>query len=136
MRFFQTTKINVSSFPDDSQEAMSVLAEIYNPLIDSLDTILNGNIDFDNLNQVRFQIDVVVDTSGIPLSGNKVNLGSTKAQPSGMQVIRAQNLTNTSTYPTAQPFVSYTPVGNGLVNLNNITGLQANNKYRLTIIAY
>lgn len=136
MRFFQTTKLDVSNFPEDSQDAMTVLAEIYNPLIDSLDTILNGNIDFENLKQTKFQIDVVVDSSGSPLIGNKVNLGNAKSQPSGFQVIRAQNLTNTTTYPTTQPYISYTPVGNGIITFNNISGLQANNKYRLTVIAY
>lgn len=136
MRFFQTTKIDVSNFPDESQDAISVLAEIYNPLIDSLDNILNGNVDFENLNQIKFQIDVVVDSLGNPSIGNKVNLGTRKAQPSGMQVIRAQNLTSSTTYPISQPFISYTPVGNGLITLNNITGLQANNKYRLVVVAY
>jgi len=136
MRFFQTTKIDPSNFPDDAQETASTLASIYNPMIDALDQILNGKVDFENLNQILFQIDVVVDAAGKPSIGNKINLGSDKAQPSGMQVIRAQNITNAATYPTSQPFISYTPAGSGLVNFNNISGLQANNKYRLTVIAY
>lgn len=136
MRFYQTTKLDVSNFPEDAQETISVLASIYNPMIDALDQILNGNVDFENLNQVLFQIDVTVDSTGKPVTGTKVNLGSAKSQPSGMQVVRAQNLTSATTYPSAQPFISYTPAGNGLVNFNNISGLQANNKYRLTVVAY
>lgn len=136
MRFYQTTKIDPSNFPEDSQEVANSLASIYNPMIDALDQILNGQVDFENLNQALFQIDVIVDSTGKPSIGNKVNLGTAKSQPSGMTVIRAQNLTNASVYATSQPFISYTPVGNGIINFNNISGLQANNKYRLTVIAY
>lgn len=136
MKFYQTNKIDVSNFPEDAQDTVSTLASIYNPMIDALDQILNGNIDFENLNQVVFQIDVIVDATGKPSIGNKVNLGTNKSQPVGMDVIRAQNLTSSTVYPLSHPFISYTPVGNGLINFNNISGLQANNKYRLTVVAY
>ena len=96
--------------------------------------IINGNVDFDNLSQKLVQFDITVDSSGKPLKGADVNVG--KNNPQGMQVIRAQNITNTSTYPTAAPFINFVPKGNNIVTVSSINGLQANNIYRLTVIVY
>jgi len=135
MRMYSKLKISAEDYPDEFQEAIGILADTYNPFVDELETILNGNIDFENLNQITFQIEITVDSTGKPISGGKATL-SGKNQPLGLQVIKAQNLTSSNTYPTSQPFISYTPSGTGIIQFNNISGLQANNKYRLTIIAY
>lgn len=130
MKFFQTSKINTSDYPEEQQETISRFSELYNPLIDSLDQILNGGIDFDNLDQRMFQIQVVVDADGVPIRGNQVRL-TAKPQPIGMTVVRTQGA-----IPTTQPHIIYEPAGNGLINFTNIRGLEPNVTYNLTVIAF
>lgn len=50
----------------------------------------------------------------------------------GINVINAINTTNTGSYPITSPFVSWT-LNNNIITLNNITGLQDNTKYTLTL---
>jgi hypothetical protein len=49
-----------------------------------------------------------------------------------MSVVSASNQTNPGIYPTAAPFVSFTYSGD-IVTILNITGLQANSQYSLTL---
>jgi hypothetical protein len=60
---------------------------------------------------------------------------SANGQVTGLTVIMANNITNSTTYPTGMPFISYTVSGKTVI-FNNITGLQANNKYTLRVIAF
>lgn len=135
MRMYNKLKINAEDYSEDNQEDIAKLADIYNPFVDELENIINGNIDFENLNQKVFTIDVTVDSSGIPLQGGKFNL-SNNNQPKGFLVINAKNLTSNSVFPDSCPFIIFTPTGTGIIQINKITGLPANNKYRLTVISY
>jgi hypothetical protein len=135
MRLYNTTKINASDYPEEDQQTMDQFGEIYNLFVDEVENILNKNIDFENLNQELITIDIQVDSSGKPLSGGRVNVPS-KPQPQGFQVIRAVNLSNQSKYVKSQPFISYAPLGTGLTNILNVSGLEANDKYRIWAIVY
>lgn len=135
MRLYNNTKINASDYPEETQQTMDQFGELYNLFVDEVENILNKNIDFENLNQEMLTIDVQVNDKGIPTLGGRINL-PTKPQPKGMQVIRAINLTNTSKYVNSHPFISYVPQGTGIISLLNITGLDAGDKYRITIIIY
>lgn len=135
MRLYNTTKIVASDYPEETQETMDQFGEIYNLFVDEVETILNKNIDFENLNQELITIDIQVDESGKPISGGRVNVAN-KPQPQGFQVIRAVNLTNQAKYAKSQPFISYAPLGTGITTILNVTGLEANDKYRLWAIVY
>lgn len=134
MRLYSKLKINTEDYSEDNQEDIAKLADIYNPFVDELENIINGNIDFENLSQKMFTIDVTVDANGVPLQGSKFNLSNT--QPNGFLVINTKNLTSSSVFPTSCPFIVFTPTGTGIIQINKITGLPANNKYRLTVISY
>jgi hypothetical protein len=104
---------------------------IFNNFAEELYDAFQGNINFDNLNQAIAQITTKV-VSGVPsvdLKFKSLINGSIQ----GIACIKAENLTNTSTYPTSQPFLSYTE-DSGIVTVQNISGLQDNNNYRLTLI--
>jgi hypothetical protein len=91
-------------------------------------------IDFENRVEVLKTVEFTVDANGKPILNNKIATG--KSNVRGFSVISAFNLTNPNTYPIQQPFISYTILSSGFVQVNNIRGLQANNKYRLTLIVY
>ncbi len=121
-------------FDEKDKSLIDKLAFIINPVLTQLESLLNKNIDFDNLRQEMRDIVVEVNGSGAPkiLTQFKSNL-STKIK--GMQVIKAENLTDSTVSPTSQPFIMATE-NNKIVTINKITGLQADNKYKLTVITY
>jgi chloramphenicol O-acetyltransferase len=79
-------------------------------------------------------LNVRVDSSGTPTSSLSFKI-DTVGQIKGIEVIRAENQTNSNVYVTSHPFISYTQ-DNTTITVNNITGLPANNTFNLTVIAW
>lgn len=125
-------RIIKEEFKKEDRDTIDKLAFILNSFMRQVVDTINGKIDFNNLNQEVKSFSVTVDSNGTPISDLviKYNLLN-KIQ--GIKCINATNLTSSSTYVTGTPFLSYTP-GEGNVTVNNITGLQANNKYYITLI--
>lgn len=87
----------------------------------------------DNLNEQYKTLTVTVDSTGKPLQSltyQSTLTGTTQ----GIIVVKAVNQTNSTTYPTGTPFLSWVD-NSGTVTINNVTNLQANNTYQLTIRA-
>lgn len=122
-------RLNADEFKDDDKETVQRIAELYNYFAEQTTNIINGNIDFDNMNRELRQIDVVVDANGTP---NITTQFSATVGMRGTNVLRVVNLTNTGTYPTGNPLISFTASGSGLYTIDNITGLVAGNEFRLT----
>lgn len=128
-RLNNVQRIIIEDFQQDDRETVSKLANILNYFMTQTTDIINGRLDYDNINKQLVTIDVTVDENGTPIQA--VNFAAESGLKGGV-VIKAQNLTNSVVYPLAQPFISFTPVQSGLYKVNNIKGLQAGNKYRLT----
>ena len=126
-------RIALGDFAGNPEEAMRILSEILNPFMREVTDVINGNLDFENLAQNILQIEVTVDSNGKPVS-NQIQTGI--VNPQGFQVIRAINNTDPSAQMSGQPFITYSPLGNGIVNVSKITNLVANNNYTLTILVY
>jgi len=126
-------RIIVEDLPKESQELGSKLAYVLNPTLEQLEQAFSKNIGIDNLNQQIKVIEVTVSSVGRPTNTTQFK-SELKSQAKGLVCIRAENLTNGNLYPTATPFISFSE-NEGLITLNNITGLQASNKYNLTILA-
>lgn len=126
-------RISTGDFSADNSQDMGQLAEILNPFMRDVTDVINGQIDFENLNQNIIQFEVTVDSNGVP-QNKQVNVGNSTFN--GFSVINARNVTNPSIYPTGQPFISAVPTGSQVVNVNNISNLPANNKFLLTVIVY
>lgn len=125
--------ISYSDYSEEAAEIMEDLADILNPFMREVTDAVNGNLDFENLSQNIIEIQVTVDSNGIP-NLKKINVG--KKSVKGLQVINTRNLTKTTTYPSSTPFISHLSNGDGTVTLNHISGLPSNNKFVLTIIVY
>jgi hypothetical protein len=126
-------RISLGDFAGNPEEAIRILSEILNPFMREVTDEINGGLDFENLAQNILTLDVTVDSSGKPLS-NQINTGI--LNPQGFQVIRVINNTNASLSVDGQPFISFTPLGNGIVNVSKISNLVANNNYSLIVIVY
>lgn len=133
-RLSNVRRIIAEDFPDEYQAIISRLGGVLNYFMEEVVELSNGNVDFQNLDQQLIQFEVQVDSDGKPTLNDKIL--TNKINPNGIQVIKALNLTNNSIYPTGQPFISFTPSGNGFITINNISGLPADNKFFLTIIVY
>lgn len=101
--------------------------------MDQTINVLNGNVDFQNLNQEIVNYTISVDGSGniINPPNIRVNLAS---KPQGIICISAINLSNSTIFPTNQPFVSFTLQNNTTINVLNISGLQNNSQYSLKLL--
>jgi hypothetical protein len=134
MQLSNLTPIKSEDFPEESRETVSKLAFILNRFMDEVVTLSQGNIDFENTTQEFRQFEVTVNENGVPTQ--PLQLRTQKVSPLGFQIIFAQNQVNPLGYPTSAPFISFTPRGNGVVDINNIRGLLANQRYFIRIIVY
>jgi hypothetical protein len=133
MKLNNLKRIVVEEFSQEDQPVVEKLAFSLNPMLDQLTTAFNKNIDFDNLNQEVLEFVVEVDNNGRPKVPTELR-SSLRTRVRGYVVIRAQNENPNGPIPTASPLISYNQNESG-VRVIGVTGLPANNKFRLTVIA-
>jgi len=128
-------RIITEDYEDEYKNLVSKLGSSINTFADEVTSALDNNLSIDdNLNIAKKTLTVTVDASGLPLSSTSVKSGLS-GSCIGIQVIGAINLTNSTTSPTSTPFISYDDNG-GVIKVNKITNLQANDKYQLNLILY
>lgn len=124
-------RLTIESFQDsENKEFVERFAPIYDELLDELTSILNGNIDDENVNGETISVNVIVDNSGIPVQTLKF---TAETGLIGTRVINQKNNTNSTTYPQSGINVSWTASGTGTYTINHITGLTAGDKWSLTL---
>jgi hypothetical protein len=103
------------------QALVTKLAFSLNIFMQQIVSALSNSLDFNNLNMQVNTFTVTVNATGQPITPLRFqNNLSTKLY--GIVCINALNQSGDSTYPVAQPFISWTQSGN-TVTVNNITGL-------------
>lgn len=135
MKIYNPTQITASDYPQDMQQTIEMLGNVLNPFMQQVYELSEGRIDFENtVNNIK-NIEIIVDSNGVPVQGSQFQAG--KSGIRGFQVINAYNITNSAISATAQPFIAkYTNSSGGLIEIQKITGLVADNKFRLTILIY
>lgn len=124
-------KIRTEDYPAEMQETVEKLGSVYNPFVDQVYQALNGRLDYDNLNRQIVTIDLSTNATGKLINPPQIKyLLNTRLK--GTNVLSAQNLINTTIYPVSHPFLSTTINGQFVIILN-ISGLQINSSYRLTV---
>jgi len=135
MKLSNTRQIRAEDYDDEYTDLITQLGSILNSFMQEVVELTDGRIDFENLNQNIKTFDITVDSSGVPIQTPfKVGLGKTGVR--GVQVINTYNLTNSTGYPTSQPYINFTPIGGDLIRIQSVTGLLPNQKYQLTILIY
>ena len=128
-------RLTTSDFEEKDKQLVEQMSIPLNDAIGSLYFAVGGNLTLkDNMLGTVKDIEVVVNATGTPTTQTSFRLDKTFTVL-GCQVIKADNQTNSSVYPTGQPFISFVQNGNNVI-INNITNLQANNRYIVRIVAY
>lgn len=126
-------KIFKNDYEEDFQDLVEQLAEAVNYNFERLFNVLNNRASFgDNLYGQLKEFTVTVGTDGIPLETTSYQSTLNPARPVGALVLDLINETNPNSYPTSAPFITYSE-SSGTVTINHITGLIANNKYKIKI---
>lgn len=131
-------------FPSFKRLTKSDYDEKYSDLVESLGFSINNGIEpileglnkklsiKDNFLGTTKDVDLVVDSSGNVISGG-ILVNDFRGSTIGVTIIKADNLTNSSIYPTAAPWASWNSTTTG-IQIYNVSGLQAQNRYRLRIL--
>lgn len=129
-------RLNIVDFSEEEQALVEKLANSLNIGIDSVYIALANRLTFsENMSGTQKTFQVSVDSQGIPLTPISFKLNTNSNVPVriiGATVIAARSLVNSSIYPTATPFLSFTQSGNN-VNINHIAGLPINSLFELTV---
>lgn len=124
-------QIRAEDFAEDEQELITKLSRNLTPFMDSVFRVLDGGVDYENLNRQFLDIDVIIDGAGLVTNVPQIK-SKLRGRVRGINVLNAINLINPSVYPTATPFISFTTNAD-IVTILNVTSLQANSQYRLSI---
>lgn len=141
MKLPSQKRINENDFSQEERELVKKLASILNTDIENVYLALSKRISLkDNIDCTVKTIEITVNSSGTPTSGGSFQLdrtGGTQvfSKVIGIDVKKAVNLDNSNSYPTSHPFISYTQ-NEGIINIDNISGLQAGARYQLTLVAW
>lgn len=124
-------RIQVENFDKDDQAVAEKLAYPLNSFMEQTQAVLKGNVDFQNLNRELLTLDVLVGADGKPVVITKVK-SALRTKVAGLNCIRANNSTDSTLFVVGAPFVTFTQT-NDILTILHVTGLQANNKYRLIL---
>lgn len=126
-------RLNEQDFPAESQELVRQLSSTLNYGVEVLYDLLNGKLTFaDNLDSLIKDFNVEVDSNGVPLI--KVTLKKKNTNRiEGLAVIRVDNLTNPSVFPTSGVTLSFTETTDSII-INHITGLPISNIFNIKIV--
>lgn len=114
---------------------METLGFILNRSLEALYQALSNDLTLtDNVKCTVKDVLVSVNSNGIPLVETRMDL-TIQGKIRLVQVGGQKNQTNPTTYPTSGVSITWTQSGKSII-FNHITGLQANDVYRLNVVAY
>lgn len=128
-------RLSKENFSEENRELIETLGFSINDFASEIINALNKNITIDdNLKMEYKDITVIVDGSGFPTKTTQYTIGL-DSRIRGVLVVRAQNLDNIANFVNNAPFISYSQNNNNIITVNHITGLIANEEYRLTLLS-
>lgn len=128
-------RIFKTDYPADQQQLVEKLAGTINNGLEVIYNAMSKNVSLtDNIFCTIKTITTRVDSNGIPTSllSFKVDTAGTIK---GISVIRVNNQTSSTVYPTSCPFLTYSQDTN-TISVSHIAGLPANNTFDLTVISW
>lgn len=125
------SKIRAENFSEENRAVASGIGAVYNQFVDQLYFLINGGIDSQNLNRQYVDVNVTINASGQVVNPPAIRL-TMRSKPVMIHCGRAVCLSNNQTFPTGTPFVSFA-INNNTLIITNITNLQANTQYNLTL---
>jgi len=136
MRLPGLKRLEKQNFKDEDQDLIETLAFTINNDLDPLYEALNRKLSLkDNLFCTVKDVIIIVDANGIPKNSASFQLDNVNMRVLGCNVLKVINQTISTSYPTSSPFISFGQNSN-IVNINHITGLQSDQQYLITVVAY
>lgn len=124
-------RIIPEDFPNDSREVAERIGGSYNEFADEVYSVMNGQLDFENLARSKAIIDLTFNATGIPTGSTNINTGLTSVAM--VHIGKVENLSSPSARFSSSPYIDWSHLGNGLVRINYGIGFVAGSKYRLTL---
>lgn len=124
-------RIVTEEFKSEERDLIEKLGVVLNLFMEQTIDALNGNLDSINIKQEIKDLTLSVNASGTP-NTDVIAKSNIKGKVLGLEVIKADNITNPGTYPTGGIFISWTVVNN-LIRILNVTGLQPDQQYTLRV---
>lgn len=131
MKIQTPKKLRAEDFKSDQQDLVNKIAYVFNVFADEVYSVLNKGVDYDNLNRQKVDIIVSINATGMIMNSPQIKT-NLRGKIAGINVLNAIHTSSSTTYPTSAPFVSFT-INGGILTILNITGLQANSEYKLTL---
>ncbi len=127
-------RIYTDDYPNEYRSLIELLSDAINSGFENLYETFNNKVSVrDNLNTVIKDVDIEVDASGKPKAKSSFKLTG-QGRLEGVIVLRVDNITNSTTYPTAGVTVSFTETSTDVI-INHVTGLPVNNTFRIRLMA-
>lgn len=127
-------RIFEKDFPNEYQDLVKDLSITINTSFDELYTALNGRLTLsENFLSTLTSFNVSVDSSGIPQQQTQIRYNENLTTVNGLLVIKAVATNKDNLLPSGAVFVSYTQ-GTGIVTINKISGLPANEIFTITVL--
>lgn len=124
-----------SDYKEEYQGLIETLSFSLNNGIEVLYQTLNKAVSLrDNVACTVKDIDVEVDSSGVPVGKLRFSLDNTN-RILGLFVLNAINTETPTILPTSGVFISFSQENKTII-VNNIKGLPANQPFTLTIVAF
>lgn len=135
MKFPTFRRIFKQDYPVDQQSLVEKLSITINNSFETIFNAFNKNISLtDNILCTVKTISVKVNASGVPTTSTSFSIDTT-GNIKGISVIKAENTTDASVFPTSAPFISYTQ-NNTVITITQVAGIPANNSFNLTVICW
>jgi hypothetical protein len=126
-----TRRITTEDYPKENRELVDKLGFTINPFFNSIVDAFNKNLSFTD----NFNAQIVELEFNAPVSSNQVTIRNpVKGNVGSIVVLRVQNITNSNATLTSAPFVEYSILQNNQLQIRNITGLTASNKYLIKLL--
>jgi hypothetical protein len=126
-----TRRITTEDYPKENRELVDKLGFTINPFFNSIVDAFNKNLSFTD----NFNAQIVELEFNAPVSANQETIRNPlKGNVGSIVVLRVQNITNSNATLTSAPFVEYSILQNNQVQIRNITGLTATNKYLIKLL--
>lgn len=128
-------RVITQDFDKENQELIETLGGTINDSFQVLYSALNKRLNFqDNIASTVRDVDIIVDANGNTIGQPGFPTDVPNTPVTGCICVRAQNLVNSTVYPTGTPFINYIQLDN-FIRILNVSNLQPNTRYRLRIIA-
>jgi uncharacterized protein YuzE len=129
-------RIRAEDFSAEDRELINKLSFSLNEFMDQTIFVLDGKVDFRNLNQqivdVNIKASATNETDGTIINPPSIKT-SVKGKVIGVLVINASNRINPAIIPRSQPFVQFT-IGTDRVDILKVSGIQNNSEYTLKLL--